>query len=91
MTKDDEYMEIAVTSHDNYRSSLLIRLEVRVHVMCETLKQRKVGKSGNQATCQNNLLPANTIGQRTENKKERCSEHQGQTDKHVSRDKSSLR
>ena len=83
-------MEIAVTSHDNYRRSLLIRLESRVHEMRETLKQWEIRERRDQATCQNNLLPTNTIGQRTENKKERGSEYQGQTDKYIRRDKVEL-
>src|SRR5215831_7792244 len=83
-------MEIAVARHNNDRSLLLIGFKVRIHEMGQAFKQGKIRQRRDQAAGQDNFFPADTIGERTKNKKERSGKHQRKTDQHIGRNEIEL-
>src|SRR5262249_20136690 len=83
-------MEVAIRSRDLDRRALLVGLEGRVHEMRQSPEQREVGQRGDEAAGEDDLFPADAVGQGAEDQEERRAENQRQANQEVRRDEVEL-
>src|SRR6185295_11770463 len=88
--RSDEDMEIAIAGRHRDRRPLLIRLQIGIDVVRETVEQRNVRKRRDEAARQNDLFPADLIRERAEDEEERRRQDQRQAYQYVGRDEVEL-
>src|SRR5262249_43473083 len=81
--RTDEDVELAIGRGDRDRSLRGEVFESGVDVVRESLEQREVGYRGDQAARQNDLQPADPVGEPAEDDEERSADHERYRDQRV--------